>query len=89
MGNALQFCRTCLATNHTSQSKFELTCFDARHDLSHADNCNVLKGPLKDHYSMVYIINRKAALQDSDHFSVVTGLPHDMHNLLEGAFSFE
>ena len=90
MGNALRFCRTCLATRHTSQWKFRHISFDARDDVSHADHCNLLKGPLKDHHSVVYGINRKAALQDVNHFSVVTGLPHDiMHDLLEGAFLFE
>ena len=78
------------ATRHTSQRKFRHISFDARDDVSHADYCNLLKGPLKDHHSVVYGINRKAALQDVNHFSVVTGLPHDiMHDVLEGAFLFE
>ena len=90
MGSTLRFCRTCLATRHTSQWKIKDCSFESRNDVDHRRHCDLLKSVLKDHHSMVYGINRKAALQDVKHFSVTTGLPHDiMHDLLEGAFSYE
>ena len=54
--------------------------------LNHEQQCRSLNGPLRDHYSKTYGINRRSALLDIPHFSLFDGgLPHDMmHDVLEG-----
>ena len=90
MSFAFRFCRTCMATHATSGKHFVANKFLLRSPEEHAAQCKQLDGPLKEHYSKIYGINRKAALEDVPYFSVATCLPHDiMHDLLEGAVTYE
>ena len=90
MSFAYRFCRSCMATREQSQDHFLEASFELRTPAEHKKHCALLQGPLKDHHSSVYGINRKPILDDIVYFSVATGLPHDiMHDILEGAISFE
>lgn len=90
MSFSYRFCRSCLTTQEQSRTIFTAGGFEARTPAEHKRHCALLSGPLKHHHSMVYGINRESALESAEHFSVSTGLPHDiMHDLLEGAFLYE
>ena len=90
MSFAFRFCRTCMATHEQSDQYFKSAEFKTRTPIEHKKHCDLLTGPLKDHYSTTFGVNRRSALEDVAHFSVATGLPHDiMHDLLEGCFVYE
>lgn len=56
-----------------------------RSDAKHDEQCNFLDGPLRDHYSKTYGINRRSILSQIPYFSMFSGsLPHIMHDILEG-----
>ena len=79
-------CRTCLATNSSRKEIFYSNMFQLRSDDAHLQYCNDLNGPLKDHISTTYGINRRSVLLDAPHYSMFNGgLPHDiMHDFFEG-----
>lgn len=87
---ALRICRTCLITKDQAQ-----TCFDERNCIlrspeDHDHHCGLLTGPLHDHFSTLYGVNRKSVLDEVPSFSVALGLPHDiMHDLYEGVLPYE
>ena len=90
MGFAFRFCRKCLATKEQSQKAFISSMFEHRTPQEHIKQCALLVGPLKDHYSTTYGINRNSILNRIPNFSVVSGLSHDiMHDLFEGVIPFE
>ena len=88
---AFRVCRTCMATSVLASQYFVEEEFDLRTPSDHAQHCLTLQGPLEDHYSTTYGINRKSILEDVQHFSVVgVTLAHDvMHDLLEGVIPYE
>ena len=90
MSFAFRFCRSCMTTHAKSQRHFVASKFQLRSPQEHARQCVQLDGPLRNHYSKIYGINRRSILDDVPYFSVATGLPHDiMHDLLEGAVTYE
>ena len=67
----------------------EIDC-QLRNPDTHFEQCALLYGPLQDHYSTSFGINRLSILEEVPGFSVVTGLPHDiMHDLFEGVVPYE
>ena len=72
-------CRTCLATNNSQKETFDSSMFQLRTDSAHVQHCNDLNGPLKDHISKTYGINRRSILIDAPYFSMFNGgLPQDV-----------
>ena len=88
-----RFCRTCLATDNSFRQHFVSEHFHARNDDSHKEHCNdvELPGPIGDHYSKTYGVNRRSSLMKVTHYSLFNGgLPHDMmHDALEGVVQYE
>ena len=64
---------------------------ELRSKRKHCSECDLLQGPLFDHYSKTYGINRRASLLDVSHFPMFHGgLAHDaMHDILEGLAPLE
>ena len=91
MAWAFRMCRTCLATNVTAKVNFNSKAFKLRTLEKHKHQCDLLEGPLGDHYSTTYGINRRSSLLNIPHFDMCSwGLPHDiMHDLLEGVVQYE
>ena len=87
---ALRVCRTCMITKPQVQECFtEKECL-ARTPDAHEGQCLLLNGPLAEHFSTTYGVNRRSILEDVPGFSVTIGLPHDiMHDLFEGVVSYE
>lgn len=58
---------------------------------SHERHCSLLNGPLRDHYSKTYGVNRRSSLLGITNFNMFGGgLPHDaMHDVLEGVGPLE
>ena len=90
MSFALRICRTCMISPpEISGCVSEIDC-QLRNPDTHFEQCALLYGPLQDHYSTSFGINRLSILEEVPGFSVVTGLPHDiMHNLFEGVVPYE
>ena len=88
---AFRFCRTCYITNCTYKALSNSAKLELRYDEKHRRECDLVNGPLHDHYSRVYGINRRSALLDAPHYSIFKGgLPHDiMHDVLEGVAPLE
>ena len=85
MSFAYRICRTCMATKDLSAKAFLESQFILRSAKEHTQQCKRLEGPLRDHYSITYGINRCSILNDISNFSVAQNLPHDiMHDLFEG-----
>lgn len=61
---ALRFCRTCYVTNDEYKSISNSSQLELRSNDKHCHECDLLKGPLHDHYSKTYGINRRSALLD-------------------------
>ncbi len=72
-----------------ASSSFISDSFEMRSDSDHIKQLALLNGPISDHYSKTYGINRRSCLLDVKHFSLFSGgLPHDaMHDILEGIAS--
>ena len=87
---ALRVCRTCMISKSQIQECFtEAECI-VRTPEEHEKQCLLLNGPLAEHFSTTYGINRRSILEDVPGFSVTTGLPHDiMHDLFEGVVPYE
>ena len=61
-----------------------------RNPETHFEQCQLLDGDLRGHYSTTYGINRHSVLEEAPGFSVATGIPHDiMHDLFEGVVPYE
>ena len=88
---SFRFCRTCLATKDSFREHFLPHLFMKRTDTNHKNHCAEIQGPLQDHYSKTYGINRQSKLMDITNFSLFNGgLPHDfMHDILEGVAQLE
>ena len=70
--------------------------FEIRSDVKHSDFCNLLEcddlsASDRQHYSLVYGINRRALLSTLNFFGVASGslVPDIMHDMLEGALPLE
>ena len=64
--------------------------FQPRTTLTHAHHCSQLDGPLHDHITTTYGIQRLSILNTSKYFNVVEGLTPDiMHDILEGCLMYE
>jgi len=87
---AFRFCQTCYVTNDTYKALADSRQVELRSDAKHDEQCNFLDGPLRDHYSKTYGINRRSILSQTPYFSMFSGgLPHIMHNILEGLAALE
>ena len=85
MSFALRICRTCMATTADTSTCFKEVDCTLRTAENHFQQCLKLSGPLKDHFSTSFGINRLSILEEIPYFSVINGLPHDiMHDLYEG-----
>lgn len=90
MAFALRICRTCMITPEQSQLSFTEASCKLRNPERHFEQCQLVEGPLGDHYSTNFGINRTSALESVPGFSVVTCVPHDiMHDLYEGVVPYE
>ena len=77
-----RFCRTCLVTTPSLASGYTDDIFEVRTTENHERHCALLNGPLCDHYSKTYGVNRRSSLLDLTMFG--GGLPHDAtHDVLE------
>ncbi len=61
---ALRICRTCFVTKDEYKSVCDSCELDLRSDDKHRQQCEMLDGPLYDHYSKTYGINRRSFLLD-------------------------
>ena len=88
---ALRICRTCNVTNDTYKSISSSRRLKLRSDSQYMDQCKLLDGPLRDHYSKLYGINRCSVLSEIPFYSMFSGgLPHDiMHDVFEGVAPVE
>ena len=90
VGFALRLCRTCMATQSQSQMLFTEDKFQLRNPDMHFQQCQLLVGPLKGHFSTNFGINRCSILEEIPGFSVSSCMPHDiMHDLFEGVVPYE
>lgn len=90
MSFALRICRSCMITTDQSQLCVTEDSCQLRSPETHFEQCRLLEGPLKSHYSTNFGINRCSVLEDVPGFSVATSLPHDiMHDLFEGVVPYE
>ena len=90
MSFALRVCRSCMITSQQLNECYsEYTCV-LRTSESYFEQCSLLCGPLKGHYSTMYGINFMSILEEVPGYSVINGLPHDvMHDLYEGIVPYE
>ena len=86
---AHRICRSCMATRDDTPSQFDESQFELRSPQQHEMQCQSLVGVNFHNNSVKYGINRTSVLEEVPGFSVVTGLPHDMHNLFEGMVHYE
>lgn len=86
MSFALRVCRSCMITsNQLNDCSSESSCA-LRTAESYFEQCSLLCGPLKDHYSTMYY----PSILQVPGYSVINGLPHDMmHDLYEGIVPYE
>ena len=90
MSFALRVCRSCMITpTQLRECLVERDC-QVRSTETHFEQCALLSGPLQDHYSTTFGINRLSILEEIPGFLVINGLPHDiMHDLFEGVVPYE
>ena len=88
---AFRFCRTCLVTTPSLASGYTDDAFEVRTTESHERHCSLLNGPLRDHYSKTYGVNRRSSLLGITNFNMFGGgLPHDaINDVLEGVAPLE
>ena len=87
---ALRVCRTCMVTPEELQHCFSASACGLRTSESYFEQCNLLHGPLREHYSTTYGVNFMSVLEEVPGYSVINGLPHDiMHDLYEGVVPYE
>lgn len=70
--------------------------FNLRSDSQHSEHCDLVEKadlPAADrqHYSLVYGVNRRALLHNLSYFSVTSGalVPDIMHDILEGVLPLQ
>ena len=70
--------------------------FELRSDAKHSYHCDIIErndisAAEKQHFSLVYGVNRRALLNTLDCFGVASGglIPDIMHDVLEGALPLE
>lgn len=87
---SLRICRSCMITTpQIKECLVESSC-TLRTPETHFEQCSLLSGPLHEHYSTSFGINRLSKLEEVPGFSVIQGLPHDiMHDLFEGVVPYE
>ena len=80
-----------MCSNANAKTMFNSNSFEVRTLEQHKTQCDLEQGPLGDHYSTTYGINRRSILLEIPHFSMCGfGLPHDiMHDMLEGVIKYE
>ena len=89
MSFALRVCRSCMTTTQQMQNVFVESSCTLRTPETYLQQCT-LTGPLRDHYTTTFGINRLSLLEEIPGFSVVNGLPHDiMHDLFKGVVPYE
>ena len=88
---ALRICRTCMITRGEYKHMATLGEVDLRTQSKHQDHCALISGPLGDHYSKTYGVNRRSILLDIPYYSMFNGgMPHDiMHDVFEGVVALE
>ena len=87
---ALRVCRSCTTTTQQMQNVFVESSCTWRTPESYLQQCTLLTGPLRDHYSTTFGINRLSLLEETPGFSVANGLPRDiMHDLFEDVVPYE
>ena len=87
---ARRICRSCMITTDLAQECFVETNCQLRSAEEHEEQCEYLNGPLYNHFSVNFGINRRSIMEDVPGFSVATCMPHDiMHDLFEGAVPLE
>lgn len=70
---SLRFCRTCYITNDTYKSVSKSSELQHRSiNDKHRRECDLLTGPLCEHYSKTYGINRRSILLDIPYFSMLS-----------------
>ena len=87
MSFVLRICRTCMITRDQSHKCIHEDNCTMRTPETHFEQCALLAGPLSDHYSTSYGVNRLSMIiiEEVPEFSVTRALPHDiMHDLFEG-----
>ena len=85
MSFALRVCRSCMTTTQQMKAAFVESSCTLRTPETYLEQCLLLTGPLCNHYSTTFGINRLSILEELPGFSVINGLPHDiMHDLFEG-----
>ena len=90
MSFALRVCRSCMITSEQLQQCYSESTCGMRTSDSCFEQCSLLCGPLKDHYSKIYGINYLSVLEEVPGYSIIGGLPHDiMHDLYEGIVPYE
>ena len=90
MSFSLRVCRTCMVTSEQIQECITDSSCILRTPDSYFEQCSLLEGPLKSHFSTTYGVNFLSVLEEVPGFSVISGLPHDiMHDLYEGIVPFE
>ncbi len=88
---ALRICRTCMVTKDDYKPLSNLKECTLRTDRAHREQCELVSGPLGEHYSKTYGINRRSVLLDIPYYSLFNGgMPHDiMHDVFEGGVALE
>ena len=90
MSFSLRVCRTCMVTPDQIQQCYSESSCTLRTPENHFEQCSLLEGHLRNHFSTTYGINFLSVLEEVPGFSVINGLPHDiMHDLYEGVVPFE
>ena len=90
MSLALRICRACMITTPELKKCLVENESTLRTSETHFEQCCLLTGPLHEHNSTNYGINRLSILEEIPGFSVIEGLPHDiMHDLFEGVVPYE
>ena len=89
MSFSLRVCRMSMITPNQISSCFVESSHSLRTPESYFQQCSLLPGHLEGHYSTLYGINYYSVLENVPGFSVIHGLPHDMHDLYEGIVPYE
>lgn len=83
---------TCIKYNYKYLSQFLESDFELRCKSKHFDHCNLIEHDEtstedRQHYSLVYGVNRRALLTSLQFFDVASGalIPDIMHDILEGS----
>ena len=90
MSFALRIRRMCMITSEQIKECFLESSCTLRTPTSYFEQCSLLSGALRVHYSKIYGINYMSVLEEAPGYSVIQGLPHDiMHDLYEGIVPYE